>query len=59
METMHQKGLLMGRASVFRDSGGETNYQSEGDSYQIQGHVLIGSTLRFKENAIYISQIEW
>ena len=31
---------------------GETNYLSEGDNYRIQGDVLIGSTSRFKENAI-------
>ena len=59
METVNQKGLLVGCASVFRASHGETNYQSEGDNYQIQGYVLIGSTSRFKENAIDISQIEW
>ena len=59
METMHQNGLLVGRASVFRDSHGETNDQSEGDNYRIQGDVLIGSNSRFKENAIDISQIEW
>ena len=56
---MHKKGLSMGRASVFRDSQGETNYRSEGDNYLIQGVVLIGSTSRLKENAIDISQIEW
>ena len=59
METVHQKWFLVGRASVFRASHGEKNYQSEGDSYQIQGYVLIGSTSRFKENAIDISHIEW
>ena len=59
METVHQKGLSVGHASVFRDSHGEKNYRSEGDSYRIQGYVLIGSTLRLKENAIDISHIEW
>ena len=59
METVHQKGLPMGHASVFRDSHGETNYWSDGDNYKIQGDVLIGSTSRFKANAIDISQIEW
>ena len=49
----------MGRARVFRDSHGETNDQSQGDNYWIQGDVLIGSTSRFKENAIDISKIEW
>ena len=55
METLHQKWISVGCASVFRDSHGETNYQSEGDNYRIQGDVLKGSTLRFKENAIDIS----
>ena len=55
METVHQKGLLVGRESVFRASCGETNYQTERDNYRIQGDVLIGSTSRFKENAIDIS----
>ena len=59
METMHLNGLMVGHASMFRDSRGETNYQSEGDNYQIQGYVRIGSTSRFKENAIDISHIEW
>ena len=59
METVHQKGLLVGHASVFRAFRGETNYQSEGDNYRIQGDVLIGSTSRFEENAIDISHIEW
>ena len=49
METLHQKGLMVGRASVFKASRGETNYQSEGDNYRIQGDVVIGSTSRFKE----------
>ena len=38
---------------------GDKNYQSEGDNYWIQGDVLIGSTSRFEENEIGISQIEW
>ena len=59
METVHQKGIPVGYATVFRDFRGETNYRSEGDNYRIQGDFLIGSTLRFKENAIDISQIEW
>ena len=59
METMHQKGLPMGRASVFRDSRGEIDYRSEGDNHWNQGYFLIGSTSRFKENAIDMSQIEW
>ena len=59
METVHQKGIPVGHASVFRASRGETNYRSEGDNYRIQGDVLVGSTSRFKENAIDISQIEW
>ena len=59
MENMHRNGLSMGCASVFRAYHGETNYWSGGDNYQIQGDVLIGSTSRFKANAIDISQIEW
>ena len=59
METVHQNGIPVGCASVFRDSCGETNYWSEGDNYRIQGDVLIGSTSIFMGNAIDISQIEW
>ena len=59
MEIVHEKGLSVGRASMFRASHGERNYQSEGDNYQIQGDVLIGPSSRFKANAIDISQIEW
>ena len=55
METMHQKGISVGHASVFRDSHGERNYWSEGDSYRIQGGVLTGSTSRFKAKAIDMS----
>ena len=49
METVHKEWLPVGRTSVFRASYGETNYRSEGDNHRIQGEVLKGSTLRFKE----------